>query len=55
MTTEKMNWIEEIDDILAEIECTVKGDEGDKITMVRGIINEQRIHDVVGRSEHLKT
>ena len=37
-----MNWSEEIDDILAEIENTVKGEEGDKITEVRGIIQEQR-------------
>ena len=37
-----MNWIEEIDDILAEIEDGVKGEDGDKITKVREIIQKQR-------------
>lgn len=37
-----MNWIEEVDDILATVENAVKGEEGDLITKARGIIEENR-------------
>jgi len=37
-----MNWIDEVDDMLAQIEGTVKGNEGDTITKVRGIISAHR-------------
>lgn len=37
-----MNWIEELDDILATAEDTLKGREGDLITKARGLIEENR-------------
>ena len=37
-----MKWIEELDDLLAIVEDTAKGSEGDMITKARGLIQEQR-------------
>lgn len=37
-----MNWIEDLDDLLALVEDTAKGEEGDLITKARGMIQEHR-------------
>ena len=37
-----MKWIEELDDLLATVEDTAKGNEGDMITKARGLIQEHR-------------
>ena len=38
-----MKWIEELDDLLATVEDTAKGSEGDMITKARGLIQEHRL------------
>ena len=38
-----MDWIEELDDLLATVEDTAKGSEGDMITKARGMILEQHL------------
>lgn len=39
-TYRQMHWIEEIDDQLAKIEDTLKGEPGDQVTEIRGIIQK---------------